>query len=164
MTLADWRTVAAQRRALARSWGVARAYSQDNEEIGAACEWAFAVEFNLAWDGHVGSGDKGIDFEVFPFTIDVKGAADASAGSAFLLHEVAGPQSRQSTAAILVAARYDRSKQAARLIGWHWRSAVEKCAVREFGAKHRDGSPVASHAMPIGWLHPISTLHRELGR
>lgn len=161
---ADWREVAAARRRLVTNWKVARAYSTDNEEVGACGEWTFAVEFDLRWTGHLGAGDRGVDFMVEPFTIDVKTAATDSAGAAYLLHEAAGPQSRQSQAVILVAARYTREKQTAHLVGWHWRSEVEKqYPLLNFGAKHKDGSLVMSHAMRLPLLS-IESLHRELAR
>lgn len=143
-------TEAERRASLHASHASSRPLSDGYEEIGLRGEVAFGQFSGICPDfSDRPGGDRGIDFVVpLLYTVDVKSARKAH----YLLHEAG----REMPADIYVLAEVIDGK--ASLVGWEWKSRLERAPARDFG------HGIINHHIARDHLRPMDELGRRLWR
>lgn len=121
--------------------------SKNHELVGLRGEEAWIRDFGGELDTTLRrGGDRGHDFHVGEYTVDVKTARNA--------HRLLVKAGKRKYADIFVLARYDDDADRAELVGWAWADDVLSVEPRD------TGFGIVNHSFPAKDLHPMWVLRQ----
>lgn len=122
-----------------------RPLSHNHELVGLSAERAWTDAFGGSVDLELRPrGDKGHDFTLNGYTVDVKGARRS--------HRLLVKAGKKKYADIFVLAHYDDETENAKLVGWAWNEEVLAKTPKD------SGFGIVNYEVPARELHPIDEL------